>query len=64
MNDLINIAVVVVMLFGGTVTAEKIYVEVRKVALAKVAQGLPRLSSYTVQLTNRSKQVADKKFKR
>lgn len=63
MNELINIAVVVMLLFGGTITAEKIYVEVRQAALTKSAQGLPKLSPFAIKLTNKSKLFTSKKLK-
>ena len=55
MNDLVNIAVVVMLLFGGTMTAEKIYVEVRQAALEKAAQGLPKLAPFAKSLTYEKK---------
>lgn len=55
MNDLINIAIVIMLLFGGTMTAEKIYVEIRKAALEKAAQGLPKLAPFAQSLTYEKK---------
>lgn len=55
MKELIGIAVTVATLFGGTMAAEKIYVEVRQAALTKAAQGLPRLSTFSKTLTQMEK---------
>lgn len=55
MKELVGIALVVTALFGGTIIAEKIYVEVRQAALTKAAQGLPRLSPFAIKLTSGSK---------
>ena len=55
MNELINIAILVATLFGGTMVAEKIFVSVRETALSKTAQGLPRLSPFAKSLTQGSK---------
>lgn len=52
MKELIGIAVMVATLFGGTITSEKIFVEVRQTTLAKVVQGLPRLSTFSKTLTH------------
>lgn len=57
MKELISIAVVVTTLFGGTITAEKIYFEVRQAALAKASEGLPRLAPFSKSLTTRSKSL-------
>lgn len=51
MKDLIGIAILVATVFGGTVAAEKILGSVRKAALTKAAQGLPKLSSFAASLT-------------
>lgn len=61
MKELISIAVTVATLFGGTMTAKKIYVDIRQAALTKAAQGLPRLSPFAIKLTNGSRPIADKK---
>lgn len=41
MKEVIGIAILVASLFGGTKMVRIIHDEVRKVALTKVAQGLP-----------------------
>ncbi len=46
MGDLINFAVIVATLFGGTMAAEKIYDTVRHAALSKAAHGLPPLRGF------------------
>ena len=43
MRELIGIAILLVSLFGGTVILRDIHSAVRKAALEKAAQGLPRL---------------------
>lgn len=53
MTDLINIAVVVFLLFGGTKSAEKIYISTREAALKKAAQGLPKMTPFTKTLTKK-----------
>lgn len=53
MNELINVAVVIAILFGGTMAAEKIFVEVRKAALTKAAHGLPRMTPFAKSLTRK-----------
>lgn len=60
MKELIGVAVIVATIFGGTITAKKIYVEVRKAALTKAAQGLPRLSPLAISLTTISKPLTKK----
>lgn len=55
MKELINAVVLVAMLFGGTLAAEKIFESVRQAALIKAAQGLPRLSPFAESLTRASK---------
>jgi hypothetical protein len=64
MKELIGMAVVVATIFGGTIIAEKIFVEVRKAALVKAAQGLPRLSPFASNLTNGTKVSNNKKLER
>lgn len=51
MNDLISTAILIATLFGGTITADKIYISVRRVALEKSAKGLPDLAPFAKQLT-------------
>ena len=58
MNELIGVAVLVATLFGGTIAAEKIFESVRKAALTKAAQGLPRLSPFADSLTKKSKLIS------
>ena len=55
MNELISIAIFIATLFGGTIVAEKILINVRGAALSKSAQGLPRLSPFAQSLTHGSK---------
>lgn len=55
MKELIGIAVVVATLFGGTMTAGKIFMNVREFALIKSAHGLPKLAPFARNLTNESK---------
>ena len=60
MKDLINIAVLIATLYGGTVIAEKIHHAVREAALTKAAQGLPSLSSFSHVVTSSPKEKAKK----
>lgn len=53
MNDLVNIAVVVMLLFGGTMNAEKIFTSTRKAALAKASHGLPKMTPFANALTKK-----------
>jgi hypothetical protein len=53
LNDLINIAVVTMLLFGGTKSAEKIFISTREAALVKAAQGLPKMTPFTKPLTKK-----------
>ncbi|MBL7543389.1 MAG: hypothetical protein JNL11_06205 [Bdellovibrionaceae bacterium] len=54
MNDLINTAILIDTLFGGTVAADRIYVSVRRTALEKSAKGLPNLAPFARQLTKKA----------
>ena len=51
MKDLIDIAVLIAALYGGTIAAEKIFVTVREAALTKAVHGLPRLTPFAASLT-------------
>lgn len=67
MKELIGIAILIASLFGGTLAAKWILCETRKVAIAKAAQGLPRLSPFATELTRntetkRSSVKMDKKI--
>jgi cytochrome c556 len=57
MEDLISIAVLVATLYGGTVTADKIYNMTREAALTKAAHGLPRLAPFAKALTTKPREV-------
>ena len=48
MKEFFDLAVVIAMAFGGTFMAKKIHDEVRDVALAKIAGGLPPMSGMSV----------------
>ena len=61
MNELIGIAVLVATLFGGTMLTEKIFDSVRKAALTKAAQGLPKLSPFADSLTQKPRLVSTTK---
>ena len=52
MKEIIEIAVCVAMLTGGTVLAKKIHDEVQTAALTKASKGLPSLSQMTKKLTD------------
>lgn len=51
MENLISTAILIATLLGGTIIAGRIHHAVREAALAKAAQGLPRLSALAVSLT-------------
>lgn len=57
MKGLINIAVLVGVLFGGTMAAREIHDRVRKAALEKAAQGLPSLTGLTSTLRAKKKDI-------
>lgn len=56
MNDLISTAILIATLFGSTVTADKIYISVRRAALEKSAKGLPNLAPFALQLTKKNRE--------
>jgi hypothetical protein len=51
MQEIISAVFLIATLFGGTVMADKIFHKVREAALTKAAQGLPKLSSFSSELT-------------
>jgi hypothetical protein len=54
MENIISAAILIATLYGGTMVGEKIYHAVRMAALAKAAQGLPKLSPFAHVLTRQS----------
>ena len=53
MNELVTLVVVVLLLFGGIMTDEKIFTSTRKAALAKASHGLPKMTPFANALTKK-----------
>lgn len=46
MKDLIGIAILIATLFGSTKVLREVHFHVKKAALQKAAQGLPRIGNF------------------